>query len=165
MKYKVGDKVKLVRLNRNEKGLPQYEHNLGKLFTIKKIENGCNWCYVEETDTIIPFLSDLELFKDIEVGDTVRIRKDITLEDLTKNYWNGCQIETMDFLKRACHSDFDNEYKVTAVNEKWLKVEGYDLHINVKLFELVKKKEVKEMTIEEISEALGYEVKVVKGGK
>ncbi len=56
--FKVGDKVILARIEEDEERLEKYRENLGKVFTIKKI----NWSYVEleETAKIIPYISDLE---------------------------------------------------------------------------------------------------------
>lgn len=99
--------------------------------------------------------------EDFLVGDIVKIKKEITLHDLTKNSWNGCQMDTMEFLKYASFESFNTEFKVKEADEKYIKVEGRDEFIKNNIFELVRR-EPKEMTVEEICEALGYEVKVVK---
>ena len=99
--------------------------------------------------------------EDFLVGDIVKIKKDITLDDLTQNSWNGCQISTMDFLKSASFNDFNAEYKIQRVGTNFIQVEGSKELVKEDIFELVRR-EPKEMIVEEICEALGYEVKVVK---
>ena len=60
--------------------------------------------------------------------------------------------------------DFGEEFTVTKVKNGYIKVKGCDEVVNNILFDVVEK-EIKEMTIAEISEALGYEVKIVKEEK
>lgn len=93
----------------------------------------------------------------------VRIKEDINLKDLAENNWNGCRYWTMDFLKKfygdnetfEAEATYDDDYKIYSTSI------GNDNYIvvNHKCLEEIP---VKEMTIAEISEALGYEVKIIK---
>ena len=65
MKFKVGDKVKLVKM---EDESEYYREYLGKTYTIKRIESsqGGNYAIFEEKTgkTVIPYLENLELIKE-----------------------------------------------------------------------------------------------------
>lgn len=165
MKFILGDKVRIIK---NVSVCKAYDNDIGKISTIEEISNivGDNYPYTLKDFTYGFTEEELELVeRNIEVGDIVRIKKDITLGELPQNYWNGCQISTMDFLRQACISDFEKEYEVITANSNYITIYDFGRPVNIKLFEVVKKKkkeEVKEMTIKEISEALGYEVKIVK---
>ena len=102
----------------------------------------------------------------IKVGDSVKINKKATLEDLTKNHWNGCQLTTLGFIRTQAdsdeifvveesHNDDCVDLKSEESNEKYMLV-------NINILEKTEN-DVKEMTIEEISKELGYKVKIKKG--
>lgn len=165
MKLKIGDKVKLnpnIRDFKWGRGGVSYDEIgvIGEIYEDDYIfinfPSHSYWQGLEK---------ELILINDIEVGDIVKINKNITLGDLPKDHWNGCQYDTMDFLKDISYDNFDNEYEVTEVTETHIMVKGYPQVINRIVFELVRKKEVKEMTIEQIIKELGYEVKIVKEEK
>lgn len=65
MKFKVGDKVKLVKM---EDESEYYREYLGKTYTIKSIESSGSWNYAifeEKTEkSVIPYLKNLELIKE-----------------------------------------------------------------------------------------------------
>lgn len=50
------------------------------------------------------------------VGDKVKVNKKVTLRDIEENRFEGCQIGTMDFLKKASLSHFNNVYEVEEVS-------------------------------------------------
>ena len=73
-KFKIGDKVKLVRTDGEE--WEWYKNHLGKIFTIKEI--GKNWsneefAELEENDELMPLVKNLEL-----------VKPEYTYEDLKK---------------------------------------------------------------------------------
>lgn len=125
----------------------------------KEVINGICGGYLIHDDWCIEREEKEMKFK---VGDIVKINKKISLKDLTKNYWNGCQLATMEFLKKASYEDFEEKYKVRGVRDGCVTVENFGSCVNEAVFVLVERKKVKEMTVEEISKALGYEVKIVK---
>lgn len=89
-----------------------------------------------------------------EKGDIVRINKQATIEDFTKNHWNGCQIYTLEFIER--YGDENKEFVVEKARNNCLEVSNFRQCVNSNIFELVKKKEnKKEMTVSEIEKALG----------
>lgn len=47
-----------------------------------------------------------------KVGDKVKIKKDVTLEEISNNNFNDCQISTMEFLLNASFDSFEKIYKV-----------------------------------------------------
>ena len=101
-----------------------------------------------------------------KVGDKVRVNKQATIEDFSKDWWNGCQFSTLNFLRT--YADKDEIFIVTEQRDRCLRLkeeekeEEIDGPININIFELVERKEVKEMTIAEIEKELGYPIKVVK---
>lgn len=97
---------------------------------------------------------------EFKVGDKVRINKQATIEDFTKNHWNGCQMGTLNFIRS--NADEEEIFIITKVTEEYLKLEGYDEVININIFELVKRKN-KKVTMKEVCEKFGYDVEIVKG--
>lgn len=95
-----------------------------------------------------------------KVGDKVRINKQATIEDFTKNYWNGCQMGTLDFI--ISNADEEETFIVTKATKEYLKVEGYSGVVNINIFELVERKS-KKVTMKEVCEKFGYDVEIVKG--
>lgn len=73
MKFKVGDKVKLVRTDDEES---YYKNYLGKIYTIRNFgfAFGEKYAHFEETVDISPYLKNLEL-----------VKKEYTYEDLKKS--------------------------------------------------------------------------------
>ena len=51
-----------------------------------------------------------------QVGDIVKVNKNVTLGDIEKNLFEGCQRDTMNFLRKASDSNFNNIYEVAAVS-------------------------------------------------
>lgn len=133
--FSIGDEIEIMEIDNNDDDLK---------YRIKNTSNHLSG-WAKESD-----LQPLE----IEIGDTVKINKQATIEDFTKNHWNGCQIDTLGFIKE--HGDKDEEFIVTKITKNHLFILESEKYINRNIFELVKKKEnIKEMTVSEIEEALG----------
>lgn len=95
----------------------------------------------------------------IKAGDKVRINKQATIEDFTKNYWNGCQGNTLNFIRS--NADKEKTFIVTKATGEYLELEGYDEVVNINIFELVERKS-KKVTMKEVCEKFGYDVEIVK---
>jgi hypothetical protein len=108
-----------------------------------------------------------EMFEEttIEAGDKVRIRKGCTIGEFTANKWNRAHKDTLSFFNQY-GKETERLFDVKRVSDRGNIViedeEGTELFVNYNVLELVEKKTVKEMTLEEISKALGYEVKIVR---
>ncbi len=50
-----------------------------------------------------------------KVGDKVEIRKNVTLEEIAKHHFNGCQIDTMRFLLNTSFDSFEENFIVKKV--------------------------------------------------
>lgn len=50
-----------------------------------------------------------------KVGDKVKIRKDVTLEEIAKDHFNGCQMDTMKFLLNASFDSFERTFIVKEI--------------------------------------------------
>lgn len=55
------------------------------------------------------------MISEFKIGDKVKIKKDVTLEEISNNNFNGCQISTMEFLLNASFDSFEKIYKVKEV--------------------------------------------------
>ena len=73
--------------------------------------------------------------------------------------WNGCKSNTLVFIQE--YFDSDKIFTISEISAKGNLVlkEFNEYFVNYKLFNLVP---CKEMTIAEIEEELGYQIKVVK---
>lgn len=97
MKFKVGDKVKLVRTDGEE--WEWYKNHLGETFTIKEIDKDWGneeFAELEENDELIPFIKNLELveetytYEDLKkapIGTKVTFEKGRTLIKIDENYY------------------------------------------------------------------------------
>lgn len=163
MKFKIGDIVRFTKKMDGESHGPSVEFDTKvRKIVESRIASGHykleglpkNWFDDEE----------LELVPDFEVGDIVKINKNATIDDFTKNHWGGCQINTLNFIKNYANSE--QEFKIIKIySDGNLEFEESDGDIiNKNIFELVKKKEtVHEMTVKEIEEKLGITgLKIVK---
>lgn len=92
-------------------------------------------------------------------GDKVRINKQATIEDFTKNYWNGCKGGTLNFIRN--NDDEEETFIVTKATKEYLELEGYSEVVNINIFELVERK-AKKVTMKEVCEKFGYDVEIVK---
>jgi hypothetical protein len=166
MNFKVGDKVRVRKDLKVGDGLISCSvlgdmiKFAGEFLTITRVrnefydvkENCWNW-----TDNMLEPIP-------IEVGDTVRINKKATIEDITKNHWNGCCSVTVNFIKE--HGDEEETFVVEGLSIFGnLLIKGET--INSAIFELVSKKEpeIKELTIPEIEAKFGCKVKIIKEDK
>ncbi len=50
-----------------------------------------------------------------KIGDKVKIRKNVTLEEIADNHFNGCQIDTMRFLLNTSFDSFEENFIVKKV--------------------------------------------------
>ena len=48
-------------------------------------------------------------------GDKVKIRKNVTLEEIANNHFNGCQMDTMKFLLNASFNSFERTFIVREI--------------------------------------------------
>ena len=106
------------------------------------------------------FSTDMIKKVNFKPGDKVRINKQATIEDFTKNHWNGCQNDTLNFIRN--NADEEETFIVTKATEEYLELEGYDEVININIFKLVEEK-AKKVTMKEVCEKFGYDVEIVKG--
>lgn len=101
----------------------------------------------------------------IEAGDKVRIRKGCTVGEFTANKWNNAHKDTVAFFNQYGR-ETERLFNVKKVSDRGNIViedeKGTELFVNYNVLELAEKKTVKEMTLDEISKALGYEVKIVR---
>lgn len=97
-------------------------------------------------------------------GDTVKINKQATIDDMSKNYWNGCQMDTLNFIRRYANRNKIFKINYISQNNDYVTIndEIEEYLININILELVDKKE---MTILEIEKELGYPIKVIKEGE
>lgn len=94
-----------------------------------------------------------------KAGDKVRINRQATIDDFTKNCWNGCQIDTLDFIKR--YANREKIFTIVEATTEYLRLENYVDAININIFELVEKAS-KKVTMKEVCEKFGYDVEIVK---
>lgn len=179
MEFKVGDKVQIKSWEEMEKefGLSSTGNIDCKLIFAKKMRPYCGAVAtisaidsdgeVKLTSTssnldfsFWTFSTDMiKKINNFKVGDEVRINKQTTIENFTKNYWNGCQTATLDFIKR--YADEEKIFTVTKAKSSCLKLEGFDYFVNINIFELVERK-AKKVTMKEVCEKFGYDVEIVK---
>lgn len=165
--FKIGDKV-LVKNNLKEikdfagEYVEDLEKYIGKIFTIKRFNNGGMAVKFEEDTTFSFDLRCLEKAtintpKDLKFGDIVTTRNneryvvaDGSLYGESENYIKDCvDVDNYEDDFRW-FVDEDSETDIIKVERSGLTIWKRE------------ESEVKEMTIKEISEALGYDVKVVK---
>lgn len=131
MKFKVGDKVKLVRTD-GEWSL--YEEYLGQMFTIKEIEEDWKGTFavLKEKGTLMPYLKNLELveetytYEDLKkapIGTKVTFEKGRTLIKIDENYYreineNGIirYFSNLKGLKDNYH-DYLNQGRIIKIEE------------------------------------------------
>jgi hypothetical protein len=166
MNFKVGDKVR-VRKDRDVFINLLMRKLIGKVLTITYKNTEFDCYLVKEND--FTWTDDM-LEPVIEVGDTVRINKNATIEDIVKDCWNECQITTLSFIRK--YGDLKCNFKIEGKTDKYANVkeikEGYLTGgINIRIFELVSKKEpeIKEVTMKEVCEKFGCDVVIKKENK
>lgn len=96
---------------------------------------------------------------EFKVGDIVKINKEATINDLVRNHWNGCQIDTLDFLRY--YADQDKKFIVKESSRNYVVLRGHTNLVNINILTLVRH-QAKKMTVSEICKELGYEVEIVK---
>lgn len=180
MKFKVGDKVKIKSWQEMEKefGLNRFESINCKFSFTKEMEKYCGAVAtisgIDSNGTVNltsaspnidfsvwTFSTDMiKKTNNFKVGDKVRINKQATIEDFTNNHWNGCQDDTLRFIRN--NADKEKTFIVAKVTKGWLELEGYGEAVNINIFELVERKS-KKVTMKEVCEKFGYDVEIVKG--
>ena len=167
-KYKVGDKVRIkkdlkVEQEYNECGFaPEMAQYCGKILTIKNAQTyACGDRYDLEGISHYRWSNDmLETYivnslGDLQFGDILTLRNgeryvytDKTIYGERNHYHCNRDIVTMSFKENLTRDSSLHEYDIIKVER-----EGQVVY---------EREDVREMTVEEISKALGYEVKVVK---
>ena len=180
MKFRVGDKVKIKSWEEMEKefGLDRsgnIDCNAHFTNSMKKYCGATATISAINSDEIVVLTSNssnldfsfwtfstdmIKKANDFKTGDKVRINKQATIEDFTKNHWNGCQIDTLNFIRNNANEE--KLFIVTKATGEYLKLKDYDEAININIFELVEKKK-KKVTMKEVCEKFGYDVEIVKG--
>lgn len=168
MSFKKRDMIR--GLENNGYGFTNEEMILGKVidtFGAKmkvKIISHTNPLIVGKEYEVLNSDENFELIcKTIEVGNTVRINKNATIEDFTRDNWNGCQINTLAFIRK--YGDTDKTFVVSEISSTGsLYLENEGGMINPAIFELVSKKEhkTKEVTMQEVCEKFGCNVVIKK---
>ena len=158
-KFKVGDKVRLIKRN----GQTDAGGILGNTYEITDTNNG-GWHTITITNSNSKLFVDADQIllveftkNDLQTGDVV------TLHNGDKLYLNDCMNftdiaeanfnwleDTDDLTDNLLYKNDDKDYDIIKVERPTYTT----------VFE--RDEEVKEMTIAEISKALGYEVKIVK---
>lgn len=167
-KFKVGDRVRILdgRENPNDhiSWVDEMDEYIGTVHTVERVFSysyglsNTAYRFAEEWLAPAKFMKfDLKEFDIVEFrnGDKTWVLKDIVLGRLGIG---GFSVDTWkdDLIDRSAHGyDIMKVYRPTdsipTDKSKWI-----DLPV------VYERTEVKEMTVEEISKALGYEVKVVK---
>lgn len=103
MKFKVGDRVRLVRME--DENREKYKKYLGQEFEIEWIHNGVKpHCELKGNDEIAPYLKNLELVKEF------------TYEDLKKSpIGTRVTFENGKVFIRTCESLFENEFGTFSI--------------------------------------------------
>ena len=96
-----------------------------------------------------------------KIGDKVKINKEIKIRELSEDSWNGCQRDTLEFIKQYFDSDkIFTVSNISVIGNLELKEFNEDnIIVNYKLFNLVP---FKEMTVSEIEKELGYPIKIIE---
>lgn len=133
MKFKVGDKVKLVRTDGEE--WEWYKNHLGETFTIKEIDKDWSneeFAVLKEEETLMPYLKNLELveetytYEDLKkspTGTKITFEKGRTLIKIDENYYretneNGIirYFSNLKGLKDNYH-DYLNQGRIIKIEE------------------------------------------------
>ena len=161
MELKIGDRVKLIKQTEAAAGF-----HVGDICRITNIENSDDAVFPIkiEMDKHIGYVHKGCLEKiNFKKGDIVKIYKNCTIANLNANNSRGCRASTFEFIEYDDYIwDDKHTYTIDEVYEDDVYGIG-DYMVNGVCLELVKEKEtVKEMTIKQICDALGYEVKIIK---
>lgn len=161
MEFKVGNKVKL------NKKIEKFKHGRGavtyeEIGTISRIDGNevridfpNLHCWDGLLKEIVPAYT-IKTTDDLEFGDIITLRNEEKYVYADEALYgdddcNECDGDCIDYWNDETLKNDDEEYYDIMKVER----EGQVIYD--------RNKEVKEMTVEEISEALGYEVKVIKG--
>lgn len=150
MEFKVGDKVRKKSLMNFYNGEP--------VATVENVRDGLLW--LKETQT---FIREFE-------AELVEEEKEMTTHEYGEGKWymwggGECPLHPEDKFQAWALNDYNGNMHTVynAIDQQW---EHNERFWKILAFKITKKyvpPVTKEMTIEEISKALGYDVKVVKG--
>ena len=91
-------------------------------------------------------------------NDVIELNREATIEDLVGDHWKTCQMSTINFMKDAHKKE---QFIIKQVRNDIVYLIGREFGINSLI---IKKVEgvihLKKLTVKEISELLGYEVKI-----
>ena len=161
MKFRLGEEVKVV--STDFRGVLYYNEEsmkgVGETGFIKVYDENADDYQLEDGFWFPSFCLELVQPR-IEEGDKIKLRMDATMDDLIKGDWNGCQMDTLAFIKEG---DLKKEYVVTHMIGKTpvVRVDGVERVVNPRVVDVIKATK-KDMTIREIEKALGHKVKIVK---
>ena len=162
MKFTIGAKVRVVSNLSNIKDfsggfmedMTQFEN---KIVTVRNVYH--NGISIKEDDNLYTW--DFRCFVPVfEKGDIVEINTDCTIKDLNANDSNGCRNDTFSFIRESEYLPY-KDFKIDFVTYFGNCKIGEYL-VNPICLKLVENKKPKEMTVAEISKALGYDVKIIK---
>lgn len=162
-KFKLGDKVRFTEIVKGTNHFPCVEYDT----KIRKIVEVNSICLFSPSYRLEGLLGnwfnakELELIREVDLSD-LQFADILTLRNGERYVVaNGCMYEEdNDYF---CNEDYlENNYNNDLTRETG--VREYDIVKVERAGQVIyeRKEEAKEMTVEEISEALGYEVKVVK---
>ncbi len=74
-----------------------------------------------------------------KIGDKVRIRTSVTLEEIKANHFNGCQRSTMNFLLEQSSgiNNFNNTFEIEYNYDKYITLKNIDGALNPVIFEKI----------------------------
>lgn len=160
-KYEVGDKVKIVSkwtVDTNENSDGEMDHWLGKIMTIRKINSDGDEYYIMEEDKGETFGNGWVWNKHCIEGKVVDVSNEVKREanvgeyiKITNSYmaWGYKIGDVIRVVKKDKDGDVYGKDTNCIRTCEYVVIDGY-------------KPPVKEMTVEEISKELGYEIKVVE---
>lgn len=149
-KFKKGDFVKNIDIHDNRFGYAG----------IVEEEDDFPYVYWEDGE-LVPYDENKLEYNTFYPGDIVTINDKCRIEDLNRNHSNRCREDTFSFIKADAYTD-NHLYKIDYIEDDNICVIDGKRVNSICLKLVSSQKKVREMTIEEISKELGYEVKIIK---
>lgn len=171
-KFKKGDRVKVIYLRNNThhrdsiaigmEGTVIEDFSDRPWIEFDENINGDNTYEGSEREkTMCMWENEIELIEDFNIGDKVKINKNATIEDFSKNDWNGCQLHTLDFIKAYANKDII--FELVEVEDEYCMLKNERRLVNKNILKLVeRKKEILELTLEDIAKKYETDVKNIK---
>lgn len=184
--YKIGDKVRIIGKNNT----PFHQFEVGEVVQVYEIatRTGSLWCrngskgqYVNPADVEL-VAPDIFNRDDIKAGYLLEVKKEnngeifymtVVPSNYNEPYSLGCCCPGKEWWPLSCFGKDTLVYKGPLHTDTILRVYGLATNMNLLkndpesrelLWERQEKPKAVEMTVAEISEKLGYEVKIVKEG-